>query len=109
MQSYGLLKHEGAGLWVRDGEWYETAFRRRMTVLALSNGHLIVHNAFILKDEDLAGLKALGKIAALIMPNSLHGTEVSWMAERLPEAKIFVPAANRTKAQKLHRVDGVLE
>ena len=70
---------------------------------------LAVHNAFTLKDEDLAELKALGRIAAVVMPNSLHGAELGWMAERLPEVMIFVPAANRTQVEKRHRLQGTLE
>jgi hypothetical protein len=109
MQPYGPLEQLSPELWIRDGEWYETTFRRRMTVMALSQGELIIHNPFILKDEDLKSLTSLGKIVAIVAPNIFHGDEAGWMAEKLPEAKVFVPAAAFEKLKKKIRVDGTLE
>src|SRR5437763_610388 len=100
MQDYGKLEKHQSGIWTRDGEWYGTYFRRRMTVMALANGDLVVHNPFILKDEDLAQLKKLGKVAAVVVPNTMHGTEMGWMAEKLPEAQVLVPRAVFEKYKK---------
>jgi Domain of unknown function (DUF4336) len=109
MQGYSPLKNLGAGLWVRDGEWYGTAFRRRMTVMALKNGDLVIHNPFQLNEEDLSDLKSLGKIVGIVMPNTFHGDDVGWIAERVPDAKVFVPAPILHKIKMKHRVDGTLE
>ncbi len=109
MQPYQPLKLLGPGLWIRDGEWYGTIFRRRMTVMALRTGELVIHNPFVLSDEDLSQLKSLGNVVAILMPNAFHGDEIGWMAERLPKARVFAPAAIRSKLQKKSRIDGTLE
>ncbi len=77
--------------------------------MALPDARLIIHNPFILADEDLSNLKLLGTVAAIVMPNCLHGDETGWMAEKLPDARVFVPAALKNKLQKKHRVDATLE
>lgn len=109
MQSYEPLKEYGPGLWVREGEWHGTAFRRKMTVMALKTGNLVVHNPFQLLDEDLRKLTSLGRVAAIVVPNAFHGDEAAWMAKQLPEAQVFVPAALRSKTRKFFRIDGALE
>jgi hypothetical protein len=109
MQNYGELRQIDSGIWVRDGEWYGTTCRRRMTVMALTSGELVVHNAFILREDDLSRLKSLGRVAGIVMPNALHGDDVGWMAEKFPDALIFTPRASLEKTQRNHRVTGSLE
>jgi len=109
MQNYGELKQLGSGIWVRDGEWYASSFRRRMTVMALPNYDLIVHNAFILKNEDISRLCSLGTVVGIVMPNALHGDEIGWMVAKFPQARVLVPSAALKKAKVKHRVTGCLE
>ncbi len=109
MQPYESLVSHGSGLWTRNGDWYGTSFRRRMTVMALTAGDLIIHNAFRLADSDLAELRALGNVVGIVVPNAFHGDEAGWLSEQFPQARVFAPQASRKKFKKIYRVDGSLE
>jgi hypothetical protein len=109
MQPYGKLESIAPGLWTSDGEWYSSPFRRRMTIMALSSGEILVHNPFILSIADLTQLKSLGPVVGIIMPNAFHGDETPWMADQFPDARVFVPLAASQKMRKKSRVDGSLE
>ncbi len=113
MQEYGELVSAGSGIWIREGEWYESVFRRRMTVMALQNGDVLVHNPFVMKDADLKSLQTLGKRVGLVVPNALHGDEAGGMASRLKElgseVQVWVPAAMVKKVEKQCKVQGTLE
>jgi hypothetical protein len=109
MQNYQPLNKLAEGLWIQDGEWYGTAFRRRMTVLGLKDGGILIHNPFELKEDDAVRLEGLGRIAGIIMPNAFHGDDLAWMAKRFSKARVFIPGKLKLKLEKVHRVDGLLE
>lgn len=92
MEAYGPLRDLHPSLSVIDGEWQESPFKRRMTVMRLSSGEQLIHNPFQMRAEDLERLQARGPIAALIAPNTLHASEIHWLALALPQARVFVPA-----------------
>ena len=77
-------------LWEVPGTW-KNKFGRRMTVIRLGDGSLVIHNAMKLNDSELAWLNALGRVSYIVGPNSFHGSEASWMAARFPSAQVFVP------------------
>ncbi|MGZ3709588.1 MAG: hypothetical protein ACXWPM_13365, partial [Bdellovibrionota bacterium] len=59
LQPYQPIQKITDGLWCVDGEWYETAFARRMTILRLKSGELVIHGAIRLEEKDLAELDRL--------------------------------------------------
>lgn len=107
-QPYGPLREIAPRLHVMDGEWHGTAFKRRMSVLQLAGGELVVHNAFKLEEKDYAELEKLGSVAAIVVPNALHDSDAPAMAARFPRAKVLVSSAAEKKLRKRGRVDGVL-
>lgn len=101
IQDYGPLEEIGPGLWVRDGEWNGTLFRRRMTVCRLSSGALVVHNAFRLHDKDIDELAKLGPVSWIVVPNRFHSSEAIFLKERFPAAKVVASPEARRALRKL--------
>jgi hypothetical protein len=89
-----------SSLYVSDGEWQKTAFKRRMTVARISGSRLVVHNPFRLHTEDLAKLRDLGEVTAIVAPNAFHDSETPWMAAEFPSARVFCPAVSLAKLRK---------
>jgi hypothetical protein len=108
LQPYGPLRELAPGLWCVDGEWYDTPFKRRMTIVRLKSGELVVHSAIRMKDEDYAALDKLGQVAWIVAPNAFHTSEAHAYADRYPSARVLVPAAAEKAMRKQGRVDGVL-
>lgn len=87
---YNAPRELDRNLWEITGEW-RNKFGRRMTVIRLQDGRLVIHNAFRLKQDDLEWLKSLGAPAFIVAPNKFHCSDAGWMAEKFPEAELFVP------------------
>lgn len=96
------------GLFTWDGDWYKTLFRRRMTLLQLESGGLLVHSAIRLKDADYAQLDSLGKVEIIIAPNALHGDDAPFYKLRYPKARLFAPGALVKQLEKTCTVDEIL-
>lgn len=108
-ESYDPIRALGPGLSCIDGDWKDSPFRRRMTVFALSSGELVLHSPIRLREQTLSELTRLGRIATIVVPNSLHGSEAPWYAERFPEARVLVPAAAASSLSHQMKISGTLE
>ncbi|WP_417836152.1 DUF4336 domain-containing protein [Thalassospira tepidiphila] len=64
-------------------------FPTRMTVVRLSDGKLFVHSPIRLTDELKAAVDALGEVAYLIAPNTIHYAGVPDWQKAYPDAKAF--------------------
>ncbi len=82
---------------------------RRMTVLQVGDGRLVVHSAMRMSEPDMQRLDAIGRVAYVIAPNPLHASEAPWYADRYPQAKILLPEGMRLKQGRLMRIDGTIE
>lgn len=108
LQPYGTLRQLAPDLWTLEGEWYDSPLRRRMTVVRLASGGLVVHGAIRLREEDWPQLDALGPVELLIAPNRFHGSEAHHYQARTPAARLFVSRGCERELRRLARVDGVL-
>lgn len=86
-------------LWLLDGRW-SNKFGRKMTVIRLKDGRLVIHNAFRLQDAEVQWLKQLGTVSFIIAPNAFHTSDAGWMARCFPEAQLFVPTRKIADFQK---------
>lgn len=93
-------------LYVVTGDW--GPLRRRMTIVRLECGGLLIHSPVRMNDEDMRHLDALGPVRYLVMPNLGHGSELPWYAGRYSEAKIYVPAEAGKKLSGKLSISGVL-
>jgi hypothetical protein len=110
IQPYESSFHQLAPhLYVWNGEWYNTLFKRRMTLIQLRSGGLLVHSAIRLKESDYAKIEALGKVEMIVVPNALHGDDAPFYKLRYPEAKLLAPRALFKKLKKHCKVDGLLQ
>lgn len=108
IEDYGELIQIAPDLYSLVGEWEGTSFKRRMTVVRLRDGRLVIHSAIRLRESDYARLDALGKVAWIVVPNAFHGSEARFYQERYPEARLLVSAEAARQVAKSARVDGVL-
>jgi hypothetical protein len=109
LQPYQPIRRIAQDLFCVDGEWYETAFRRRMTIIRLKDGTLAIHSAIRMDAKDYAELDKLGKVRIIIIPNIFHYSDAKAYFERYPNAQVYVPAQMREKCAKHLPVAGVLE
>ena len=108
LQPYERLRDLGNGLHVLDGDWYDTPFRRRMTVMRLTSGQLAIHSAIALKDEDYAWIEKLGEPRWILVPNRFHCSEAHVYRERYPTAHVLSSRLAIPEVARQCTVDGTL-
>ncbi len=89
IEPYEALKEIAPNLYCIDGDWENTTFRRRMTVIRLKSGGVVVHSAIRLKEEDYVWIDRLGPVECIIVPNTLHTSEYPYYATRYPKARVL--------------------
>lgn len=82
-----------------------TEFPRRMTVVRLADGRLVIFSAIALDDPEMQQLEAYGKPAFLIVPNDLHRLDARVWKERYPSMQVIAPAGSRAKVAEVVPVD----
>ncbi len=78
---------------------------RRMTVVRLFDGRLVVYSAIALDEAEMTVLERFGTPAYLIVPSDLHRMDVKIWKDRYPEMTVVAPAAARAKVEKIVPVD----
>jgi len=82
-----------------------TEFERRMTVVRLANGRLVVFNAIALDDAEMRTIEDFGRLAFLIVPNDHHRLDAKIWKDRYPDMKVVAPAGARGKVEEIVPVD----
>jgi hypothetical protein len=78
---------------------------RRMTVVRLDHGGLVIFSAMSLDDDQMQVLESFGTPAYMIVPNDHHRMDArSWKA-RYPFIRVIAPAGAREKVEKVVLVD----
>ncbi|MEK6577937.1 MAG: hypothetical protein AABZ55_01805, partial [Bdellovibrionota bacterium] len=98
-QPYGPLVNWAPGVWIRDGEWFGSPFRRRMTVIKLENGKIWIHNPFDLDSNDVEALRSLGTVSGVLAPNTIHSSDLSTFVSHFPNIQVFAPKTVARKVQ----------
>jgi hypothetical protein len=78
---------------------------RRMTVVRLNDGRLVVYSAIALGEAEMSTLEAFGSPAYLIVPNDIHRMDVKAWKARYPAMKVVAPAGARAKVEEVVPVD----
>jgi hypothetical protein len=103
---HGTLQKLEANLWTVEGAVPSMPMPRRMTLLRLADGSLVVHRAICLDDAAQREVDAWGLVRYIVVPNRFHRLDAGAYAERYPDARVVCPdAARKFVAQKV-RVDG---
>src|SRR5262245_25342456 len=78
---------------------------RRMTVVRLSDGRLVVFSAIALDEEEMAALEAWGRPAYLIVPSDKHRLDARIWKDRYPQMQVVAPEGAREKVAETVPVD----
>ncbi len=95
-------------LWTVEAVLPSLPMRRRMTLIRLTDGSVVVSSAICLSDEAAREVDAWGPVRFIIVPNAWHRIDAPAYAARYPEARVVCPDPARKRVQKVVRVDGNL-
>ena len=93
-------------LWTVEGEVPRMPIRRRMTVIRLSDGRLVVHSAMALHEEDMTAIEALGALSVLIVPSDYHRMDAPRFKERYPDLLVLCPEPCTGRVSEVIAPDG---
>src|SRR5450631_1593899 len=80
---------------------------RRMTVVRLSDGSLVIFSAIALNEDEMSALEAYGRPAYLIVPSDKHRLDAKTWKDRYPEIQVVAPEGARAKVNEAVPVDTV--
>ena len=83
-----LFDELASGLYTHNGIAHSFGFlmQRRMTIVQLSGGRLLVHSPNSLEDGMREQLDRLGRVAFVVSPNKMHVQAIGEFASAYPEA-----------------------
>ena len=105
---HGTLQKLEANLWTVEGAVPNMPLLRRMTLVRLGDGSVIVHSAICLDDAAQREVDAWGPVRYIVVPNRFHRLDAGAYAERYPDARVVCPDAAQKFVAKKTRVDGNL-
>jgi hypothetical protein len=82
---------------------------RRMTVVRLGDGRLVIFSAIALEEDEMERLEAFGTPAFLIAPDAMHRLDVGIWKDRYPDACVIAPAGARDKVAEVAPVDDITD
>jgi hypothetical protein len=80
-------------------------FPRRMTVVRLRDGRLIMFSAIALDESEMQELEAFGRPTFLVVPNDIHRMDAKIWKDRYPQLIVLAPAGARKKVEEVVPVD----
>jgi len=112
LESWKVLPH-GPLTAVDDNVWTVTGtirmpigdFERRMTVVRLRDGGLVVYSAIALDEPEMARIDGFGRVAWLVIPGDDHRLDAKIWLHRYPTTWVAAPAGAREKALEVVPVE----
>lgn len=81
------------------------SLERRMTVIRLQDGRLVIYSALALAEAQMHALEAFGSPAFLIVPNRYHRHDAFSWKQRYPELIVVAPSGARAHVEAVVPVD----
>jgi hypothetical protein len=78
---------------------------RRMTVVRLTSGDLVIFSAIALREPDMTELEAFGRPAFLVVPSIRHRLDAPGYKRRYPGITVVAPHAGIEKTREVVAVD----
>lgn len=78
---------------------------RRMTVVRLTDGRLVVYSAIALDEAKMSAIERFGTPAYLIVPSDIHRMDAKVWKDRYPTMRVVAPAGARAKVEEIVPVD----
>jgi hypothetical protein len=82
-----------------------TLLERRMTVVRLRDGRLVIYSAIALDEQEMRVLEDFGSPAFLVVPNHLHRSDALIWKRRYPKLTVVAPAGARARVEEVVPVD----
>lgn len=97
VQPHGAIERVDDGIWTVEGEIVMPLgrFPRRMTLVALTKGRLLVWSPIPLDNAGMKQLEALGEVTFLVVPGPGHRLDIRAWAARYPKARVLCPPGAR--------------
>jgi hypothetical protein len=86
------LRPFGPDIWIAEGpvvRFYGLPYSTRMAAIRLGDGSLLIWSPIALTDGLRGAVDALGKVAHLVSPNSLHHLFLGEWKKAYPQAKLY--------------------
>jgi hypothetical protein len=80
-------------------------YPRRMTVVRLSDGRLVIYSAIALDEREMHALESYGTPAFLIVPGDIHRLDAKIWRDRYPNLLVVTPPGAREKVEQAVHVD----
>jgi hypothetical protein len=80
-------------------------FPRRMSVVRLRDGRLVIYSAIALDEPEMAALERFGRPAFMIVPSDRHRMDAKIWRQRYPDLLVITPEGARDKVEEVVRVD----
>lgn len=106
---HGPIEKLTENVWTVEGALPNMALKRRMTVVRLEGGELLVHNAVPLAEAQMAELEAWGEPAHLIVPSGFHRLDAHAWKQRYPKSRVWCPKGARRRVEQVLSTDGGYE
>ncbi|MBV9948790.1 MAG: hypothetical protein JOZ69_18220, partial [Myxococcales bacterium] len=98
---HGPIEKAAENLWRVAGPFPGAPFPRTMTIMRLSDGRLIIHNAIALDDHEMKELEAWGTPSFLIVPSGAHRMDAKIFKDRYPDMRVIAPPGGRRKIEEI--------
>jgi hypothetical protein len=82
---------------------------RRMIVVRLPTGGLMIHSATCLDEEQMQLIESEGPVELIVVPCKMHRLDAHLWKERFPEAKVVCPAEAKHAIEEKVHVDSTFE
>ena len=98
-------------LWTVDGDLPLPGgvFDRKMTLMRLRDGRIVIHSAILLDESDMNEIERWGEPAFCIVPNRRHRMDAPAFRGRYPALCMVCPAGARERIERVTSVDGGYE
>lgn len=80
-------------------------FPRRMSVVRLQDGRLVIFSAIALDEPEMAALERFGRPAFMIVPSDRHRLDAKIWRQRYPQLFVIAPQGARAKVEEVVQVD----
>jgi hypothetical protein len=80
-------------------------YPRRMTVVRLQDGRLVIYSAIALDEPEMEALEEYGTPAFLIVPGDIHRLDARIWKDRYPGLMVIAPAGARERVEQVVPVD----
>jgi hypothetical protein len=104
---HGPLVPLADNLWTVEGsiQMPPGPLSRRMTIVRLQSGHLVIFSAIALAQAEMQQIEDLGQPTYLVVPNAFHREDAPVWKSRYPAMRVIAPAGARSGVEQILPVD----